>query len=54
MVKNSFLVEILLLISAAFLGAGIAFPIMEVQPHLGPYHNYLGYFFKELDRPQSF
>lgn len=54
MVKNSHLVKILLLVSASCLGAGIALPIMEVQPHLGPYHSYLGYFFKELDTPQSF
>ncbi len=48
------LVPGLLLSSSLLLALGVALPIMEVQPHLGPYHEYLAYFIAELGERQSF
>lgn len=44
----------LLLSSSLLLALGVALPIFEVQPHLGPYHEYLSYFIEELGHTQSF
>lgn len=44
----------LLGLSATLLGLGLGLPLMEVEPRLGPYHEYLAYFFKELGSTQKF